>query len=253
MLLYSIAGFVFLIPPCVAFLPVAFNNTVIHAILRFYLPESWMKNRIIGTISCSTYIAVVATLGVIQPAHFLVSTIVVIAESQSFLETSYIGGNVYERSISNVFSKRVQKLNLTRAYKAYQVTALVWRELLWFGYVFFPTLMFSGYVVNVVCTFSLIKLHSEIPSTLVLMLGLLDVATAGITVAIHKYDLKIIEKSSKFFYYWENEHMSSLGRRCIKACMPIKVNCGQFFNLEPTTLLNTFMQVADMTATMLLV
>ncbi len=223
LLMYSLAGIVPLVPPCLAFLPVVFNNTAIHAFLGFFLPNSWMKNTIFATIACSTYYAIIATPAVIQIAHFLVSTIVVISESQSFLEESYIEGSVYERRIANVFSKNVQKVNLTRAVRAYQVTALVWRELLEFGYVFFPALVFSGYVMNVVCTFSIIKLHSDLPSTLVVMLGLLDLIAAGTTVAIYKYDLKIVDKSSKFFYYWENEHMSSFGRRCINACMPIRM------------------------------
>ncbi len=85
------------------------------------------------------------------------------------------------------------------------------------------------------------------------MLVLMNVIAAGTTVEIHKYDLTIVVKSSKFFYYCENENMSSFGRRCIKACVPIKINAGPYLDLEPSTLLNTYAQVADMTVTMLLV
>ncbi len=251
--MYSIAAIVIIVPPCLTVFPFVFKNTVIHVVLGFYLPESWMKNPIIATIACSTYMVVFSTPGVIPIAHFLASTIVVISESQSFLEASYIEGNVYERRLANIFSKNVQKVNLTRAVRAYQVTALIWRELLEFGYTFFPVLIFSGYVMNVVCTVSILKLHSELPTTLLVMLGLLNVVVVLTTVAIHKYDLTIVDKSINFFYYWENEQMSSFGRRCIQACRPIKINLGNFFYLEPSTLLNTYMQVADMTVTMLLV
>ncbi len=84
------------------------------------------------------------------------------------------------------------------------------------------------------------------------MLALVDVAVVGITMGFHKFGLIIVNEVNKFFYFWNNEQMSSIGRRYIKSIMPIRVQIGPFFNLEPSTLLITFMQVADMTTTMLL-
>lgn len=229
-----------------------FNNTAIHAVLRFYLPEALMKNQVIDTVLCSLYIAYLASLVVIQPIHILVSITIMVVESDNFLETSYIKGNVYKRIISCQKSKKAEKINFIKAVKAYRVTFLIWRDFLAFGYVFFPTLIFGGYVVNVVSTFSLIKLHSELPATLLVMLALLDVAVAGTTVGIHTFAMSIINEVNNFVYFWENENISLLGRRYIKSCLPIRIYIGPFFHLGPSTLLNTFMQVVDMTTTMLL-
>lgn len=255
MLIYTVAALIFIIPPAFVLFPLVFDNTVIHAILQFYLPESWMGDQIINKIACSSYVAFHGTLVVIQPIHLLVSFMLVFVESKHLLATSYVTGNIYERKNSYQSSKKSgygQKINLYKAVKAYRVKFLIWRDFLEFSYILFPIFMFSAYVVNVVCTYSVIKLHSELPVTLFAMLALMDVAVAGITVGIHKFAMVIVQQVSSFFYYWENELMSSLGRRYIRSCMLIKVNIGPFFHLEPSTLLNTFMQVADMTTTMLI-
>lgn len=84
------------------------------------------------------------------------------------------------------------------------------------------------------------------------MLGIFDVAVAGMTVGIHMLAMKIVKEVKNFFGFWENEQICSIGRWYLKSLVPIKINMGPFFYMQPSTLLNTFMQIVGMIVTMLL-
>lgn len=64
--------------------------------------------------------------------------------------------------------------------------------------------------------------------------------------------MNIVKAVNNFVYFWENEQISPIDRRYIKSCMSMKFQMGPFFHVEPSTLFNTFIEVVDMTMTMLL-
>lgn len=209
-----------------------------------------MDTPLLRMITCSLYIGVLVWFAVMHGNHLCCSILVMIVQSPNFLEQAYIFGNIYERM---QFKKctPTRKINLAKALNKYQVTFLIWREFLQFIYLFVPTFMFCGYCMNVICTFSLIRLHSQLPFSVLGILAVYSaILTAG-TVGIHKYALTIVYEVDNFFYYWKTEFIGAKWRKILRAGLPIRVQIGPFFHLTPGTLVSIFMQVVDMTVTML--
>ncbi len=88
------AGWLFVVPIMTASLPIVFDNTVIHDVLKFYLPAFIMETAMLRLLTCSSYVVVLATLAVIQAVHLFCSVLIFVVESACFLEQSYIPGNV---------------------------------------------------------------------------------------------------------------------------------------------------------------
>ncbi len=68
-----------------------------------------------------------------------------------------------------------------------------------FGFILYPGLILAAYFINVVTTYSCLKLHNELPLTMVVMLFLIDVAVLANTMVFHAFALVICEVFDKFY------------------------------------------------------
>ncbi len=121
-----------------------------------------------------------------------------------------------------------------------------------FGYILFPVIVLVGFLENVITTFSLLKLYNELPLIMLVLLFSIDVIVFGNTVMVHSYALVIREDFEKFYQAWKSKLKGKQSRMILRSCVPIRVKIGSLFNMGPCTILNTIMQIVDLTVTLLL-
>lgn len=239
-MLYSAVGFVALVPFCATPMVLVLNETVFHMLFRIYLPQWFLDQTLLAAVCRVIYVSTVATLAATQGSFIIVSIIMFVDESNYVLKPGYFVNNPNGQ------------INFRKAVRTYRLTKILYNVALSFGQAFYPSLILGGYVVNVVCTFAVIGLRTQLPILLVVGLAVFDVVVVGITIGIHKYALIIVGEVDSYFKFWHHKNLSPYATRTLNALAPIRLKVGPFFDLEPCTLLNTYAQVVDMTVTMLL-
>ncbi|CAL8090597.1 unnamed protein product [Orchesella dallaii] len=143
--------------------------------------------------------------------------------------------------------------SFSKAIVNYRVSLLIWEAVQRYGSILFPSLILAGYLVNVVTTFSCIKLFDQLPLMILVMLVVLDVSVFANTYTIHIFGLVMVFDFETFIQGWKRELKSKQCRRILRACFPIRLRMGQFFALNRESILITAEQIVDMTVTLLLV
>ncbi len=120
------------------------------------------------------------------------------------------------------------------------------------GYVYFPVVIGTAFVVNVITSFICIQFYSEIHPMLFTCFAGLDLICAALSLGIYSFAMISSEESNKFHLYWSKRLFTKLHRSNLKACVPITLEVGPYFVLKRVTLLNTTLQIVSATVTLLI-
>lgn len=112
--------------------------------------------------------------------------------------------------------------------------------------------MLASFLINVVLTFSCLKLYSQLPIAMAAMLLLIDVSVFGNTVVFYKFALIIFNDFENFYQFWKFELKGKQCRMILRSCIPIRVKIGCLFHLESSIILASIMQIVGTTVTLLL-
>ncbi|CAL8090585.1 unnamed protein product [Orchesella dallaii] len=249
MLLYSVVVICIFGIATLTFPPIITDNTPAHLIFKTILPKSiisahskWL------TGLCCAYLGVVGGFGVVPVLQTFTFMCAVIFESQFVLRPSYQTPKQYYTAIFRMH----KRVNFQEGKLLFSQNQLFVRSYNDFGDVYFPLVMTCGFCVNVVTSLVCIKFYEDLSIMLLLIFGGFDLVTVFVTIAIHSFCMAGLEEFGKFEKFWRLRLFTKLQRRQFRACMPLKIGIGCFFNLKRRTLLNTISEVVKQTTTLLI-
>lgn len=239
LLLYGMVGICATGASTVGFMPLLSHNTPAHIILQWILPESLSKELfnqpILLILICCTYLGIFGFFGGAAILQVFIYMCATLYEMSHMMKPTYIRKDFRMARISRFpYMKQLymQSYLFTQQYNA-------------LGYIFFPVVMTSGFVVNVVTSMICITFYSHLSVLLVVCFAGFDVICAGLTVGIHSFAMISSEEGEKFHKLWKFRLVTKRLRKDLQACMPITVEVGPFFTLQRTTLLTTTSQIVD--------
>ncbi len=157
--------------------------------------------------------------------------------------------------------KKINKFQMTvhtssqfpAALNTLRKVVLIFKSFQRFGFVLFPALIFVAFLLNVVCTFVVIKLNDKLPVIIVAMMAVVDVLIFVNTVAVYMFAWVITTEVDKFLEFWKRKLLRKVYQLQLASCGRILIWVGSFFPLHQAITLEHMMQVVDMTTNILLV
>lgn len=222
-------------------MPVLCKNTPVHLILYTILPESASVPFLV-TIICCTYLAIFAYLGVIPVLQVFMHIHV-----RRPLRIYIYAKDDFKASLEFVRFSSFCTNKLT-----FMQSFLFIQSYNDFAYVYFPLVIGTGFVVNVVTSLICIEFYADLNPLLLACIAGFDVICVGLTVGINSFAIFSSEESDKFHRYWRVRLFTRQQRKDFQACMPIKIEIGPYFVLERTTLLNTTSEIVKATVSLLI-
>lgn len=248
-MLYSFVGICLIFPALMGVLPFLFDNTTCHVIQRFYMPKFIMANPTVELVYMVCFYVSHVFLGMVTVLTAIICVLMLFFKAGKSLKPS-IPQNGESVSWEKFF---LITRNFLWAVRVYRRSYLIWESSMQFGFVLFPSLILAGYLINVVTTFSCIRLYDQLPVSMFLMLFFMDIGILVITVVFHAYSLVICKDFKKFYLFWKVELKGKRSYMILRSCNRPKVKLGSFCELKSSTILSTIMQIVDMTVTLLLV
>ncbi len=235
LLLYGMVGVCTVGASTIPLMPVLSSNTPAHLILYTILPEPAIAQLksvpFLVTIICCTYLAIFGYLGVVPVLQIFIYMCGVLYESTFMLKSTYIKGNLGFLRLSS----------FPRNKSIFMQSFLFMQSYNDFGYVYFPLVIGTGFVVNVVTSLICIEFYAHLHPFLFACFAGFDFICAGLTLGINSFAMVGSEESDKFHRYWSVRLFTTQQRKD-----------GPYFVLKRTTLLNTTSEVVKATVSLLI-
>ncbi len=177
--LSALVGVCPIFPAALGVLPFLFDNTTCHVRQRIYIPNFIMSlpnGKLVYMVwSCVFH----RLMGMTSFTVTITSVLVILVEAGKSLKPS-----IPQKcdKINGTKVNSTSALSFSQAVQVYRQTFIIWESFMEFGFILYPGLILAAYFINVVTTYSCLKLHNELPVTMVVMLFLIDVAVLGNTV-----------------------------------------------------------------------
>ncbi|CAL8090594.1 unnamed protein product [Orchesella dallaii] len=279
--MYSLGAITFIFPVALAFLPFVFRTTPANEILRFGLPNFIMKEKKVERILSSIYWLIHGWLAVCSVMQLLAVVVVIFYEARFMMQPAYqpkvamnsnsinllaMGGlrrkkKKEESESSNTRGKgeslkmKLQTyVKFPTALNVYRRSALIYYGVHQFGAnVLFASMIFVGFLINVVSKFVVIRLNDQLPLVVVVMMAAFDIGIIANTFAYVYFAVFITNEYEKFIKFWKGKLIRKVYQKQLLTCKIIQIWIGNFFPVEMTTSLSSMHRSVDLTATLLLV
>lgn len=242
--LYGMVGSCAIGALIIGMMPLLTQNTPAHFILkRILLPENILSELsskpVVFTLICCAYLLIFGVFGTTSILQVLIFMCGILHEFTIILKPKNV----------KLFSGR----RFFNAKQIYMKSYLFAEQYNMFGCVYFPVIITTGFVINVVTSIICIEFHSELPIMLVTCFAGLDVITWSLCVGLHSFAMVINEDGIKFRKFWKSRLIKRRDRKELCACMPIICKIGPFFALKRTTLLRTMSEIVNAIVNILIV
>ncbi|CAL8104511.1 unnamed protein product [Orchesella dallaii] len=279
--MYSLGSLAFIFPVTLAALPFVFTTTPVNEMLRFALPSFIMKEKNVEVILSSLYWLIHGWLAVFNVTQLLAVVVVILYEAKFMMQSSYQtkvamnSNSIHLLAIDGLQKKKItttgeekdkekgkteMKLKIQiqtyvkfpPALNVYRRTALLFYEAKQFGgKVLFTSMIFVGFLLNVVFKFAIIRLNDQLPLLVVVMLAGADIVIMGNTFTYIYFAVIITTEYEKFVKFWKGKLIRKVYQKQLLSCKIIQIWIGNFFPVEMTTSLSSMNESVNMTATLL--
>lgn len=213
--------------------------------LAFLQTNPWLENCI-----CSFHYFTLCCHTVLTAMQLTVQTILLLLESKSVIKPGYQKSmanfipSSKEFTLTPLFKRTVLKrielcVSVLGAVRRYQAGRIIYQPFQQFGLVLFPALLFFCMLITIVTVFICIRLHTQLPSIMVVVLATIVLLIMFDLVTALNFAVKITLECHKFIQFWERNHRLKRSNWLqLQACKkPIVLWIGIFLPLNEITIL----------------
>lgn len=239
----------------VTFLPLVSKNNPGHIVTDLLIPlEFLIEHPFLQRVIASAYLAIAGYFAVIPVIQAFTFITAVLYELRYILKQGYfqVVKEASQKFRNSGFLTQSRFQSFYGPWIIYAENVIFVSAMNRFGQVFYPGIMLTAFVINVVTSTVCIKFYHQLSGIMVALFLSFDVVVLIATWAVNSFAVVAKEESDKFCEHWMKRILSKLQRIQLRACIPLNIEVGPFFPLQRTTLLNTLLEVVNALMTLLL-